>query len=234
MTMRSTLALCAALAGAASSAAAIDEVPGSLDQLKELRLFKQLPKVESLHAGALKGRDQYRQLVTPENYQKLGLPGADDAVNAQLGTPVRDYLVRLDRLSRYKSGDDVEALLTDTQIVQYPLVVGNDARAMVSMSLAKGDWQLISVGESQRTARLFREVRKAAKGVPRAEGDQFSVRIPALLLEFAGSRDAQNGLLLTPLQDDDHWGLKAGVAEPAGKVFARLAPSARTHDGLPR
>ena len=234
MRMRSTLALWAVLAGAASSSAAADEAPGSLDQLKELRLFKQLPRVESLHAGALKGRDRYRQLVTAENYGKLGLPTAADAANAQLGTPVRDYLVRLDRLAGYKAGADVDALLTDTHIVHYPLVVGADPRAMVSMSLAKGDWQLVSVGEAQRSARLFGEVRKAAKGVPRAEGDQFSVRIPALLLEFAGSRDAQNALLLTPLQDNERWGLKAGVAEPAGKVFARLAPAAKAHDGLPR
>jgi hypothetical protein len=233
MTMRSTVPLWAALVGAASLATA-DEAPGSLDQLKELRLFKELPRVESLHSGALKGRDRYQQLVTAENYAKLGLPAAADAGSAQLGTPVRDYLVRLDRLAGYKESGGVDALLTDTQIVHYPLVVGGDPRAMVSMSLSKAEWQLVSVGEPRRAARLFGEVRKAAKGVARAEGEQFSVRIPALLLEFTGSRDAQNALLLTPLQDNARLGLKAGVAEPAARVFARLVPAARAHDGLPR
>jgi len=34
--------------------------------------------------------------------------------------------------------------------------------------------------------------------------------------------------------DDAPASLKAGVAEPAVQVFARLVPLAKAHDGLPR
>lgn len=146
---------------------------------------------------------------------------------------MRDYLVRQDRLAAYRPSDDPGTLLTDTQIVQYPLVVENATRAMVSMVFAGGQWKLLSVGDASRSRRLVGAVRESARSLQRSESDHFSGRVPALNLEFAGMRDAQNVVLLTPLEDDARWGLKAGIAEPAAKVFARLAPSAKSHDRLP-
>jgi hypothetical protein len=137
-------------------------------------------------------------------------------------------------LEPYTPGERPDVLLTDTRIVHYPLQTGTEARATVSMALSDGQWRMLSVGNAERTTAFFRAVRTSARVLKQGEGEPFAVRVPALNVEFVETRDAQNGLLLTPIADDPRWHLKAGVAEPAAVVFSRLVASAKSHDGLPR
>ncbi len=86
MTGRAAIVL-VVVGAAAALGASPDEAPGSLSQLKALPAFKNVPKLEALHAEALKGLGQYRLLVTQENVDQLGLRTTAEADKAELGTP---------------------------------------------------------------------------------------------------------------------------------------------------
>jgi hypothetical protein len=201
--------------------------------LKANPIFKTLPNLAELHATAVQGLEKYRHLVNQDNFRSFGLQNAAEVKTAGLGAPVRDYLVRLDALKAYVPGSNPAALLTDTHIVHYPLVAGGRNNASVTMGFDRGQWRLISVGDTQRTAKLHSAISRSVLSQKQTSENHFTVRIPALNLEFAACWDAKGVLLLTPIIDSAEWGLKEGITEPAATVFGRLVSVAKSHDGLP-
>jgi hypothetical protein len=222
--------VCAGIAAAVGAAPALQGAAAvSLENPK----FTDVAKLQDLSAAAGKGLTQYRGLVDAESYKDLGLPDVASAAKAGLGTPKRDFIIRLDALKAYKPGADIEALLSDTKIVHYPVVVAGKPVSSISLVSQKGNWELISVGDAQRTNLRKAAVDNSVKRFAKAEEDHFIVRVPALNLEFTAFRDRADALQLASLSDNPMAGLTAGEAESADKVLARLLPLALAHDGQP-
>ncbi len=221
----------AAIACAGLAAVAMSAAPAALS-LENPR-FLDVAKLPDLSAAAGKGLAQFRNLADAESYKDLGLPDLASAAKAGLGTPKRDFIIRLDQLKAYKPGADIEGLLIDTKIVHYPVMVGGKAISSISLANQKGKWNLISVGDAQRTALRKAAIDNSVKRFAKAEEDHFIVRIPALNLEFTAFRDRADALQLASVSDNPMAGLTAGEAEPAAKVLARLLPLALADDGLP-
>lgn len=196
--------------------------------------FLDVGKLPDLDVAAGKGLSQYQALAADgETFRDLGLADAASAKKAVLGKPKRDFIIRLDALKAFKAGADVEALLVDTKIVHYPLVVGGKAVSSLSLHSEKGAWTMISAGDAERTNLRKRSIDNSIKRFAKAEEDHFIVRVPALNMEFTAFRDRADALQLASVSDNPMAGLTAGEAEPAAKVLARLVPMALADDGLP-
>lgn len=227
-----TALACLGLAAALGAAPAMQAGKGAAVALENPR-FLQLAKLPDLAQAAGKGLEQFRSLVDSESYRDLGLADAASAAKAGLGAPKRDFLIRLDALQAFKEGGDVEALLVDTRIVHYPIVLEGKAVSSISMVALEGKWETVSIGDVQRTSLRRRAIDNSVKRFAKAEEDHFVVRIPALNMEFTAFRDRSDALQLASLSDNPKAGLIAGEAEPAAKVIPRLVPLALADDGLP-
>ncbi len=225
-------AVCLAASGFAGALNAASLGKGTAMTLENPR-FLELAKLPDLTQAAGKGLEQFRSLADAESFRDLGLSDVASAAKAGLGTPKRDFIIRLDALQAFKAGGDIEALLVDTRIVHYPIVVDGKAISSISMVSQEGKWETVSVGDAQRTSLRRRAIDNSVKRFAKAEEDHFIVRIPALNMEFTAFRDRSDALQLASVSDNPKAGLIAGEAEPAAKVIPRLLPLALADDGMP-
>jgi hypothetical protein len=231
-----TVLACVGLAAALGAAPIAQVGKGallSLEKTLENPRFLDLSKLPDLTQAAGKGLDQFRSLVDAESFQDMGLADAASAAKAGLGTPKRDFLIRLDALQGFKAGGDIEALLVDTKIIHYPIVIDGKAVSSISMVSLEGKWETVSIGDVQRTSLRRKAIDNSVKRFAKAEEDHFIVRIPALNMEFTAFRDRSDALQLASVSDNPMAGLIAGEAEPAAKVIPRLLPLALADDGMP-
>jgi hypothetical protein len=234
ITFQATAAFQAPAIVPSALAASVTAVPAaapaaSLDDPR----FLDVARLPALNESAVKGLSQFRDLAGEGEYKDFGLPDAASAAKAGLGTPKRDFLIRLDALKAFKPGKDIQTLLVDTRIVHYPVVVDGKPAGSLSFVEEKGAWNLVSMGDVQRTALRKRAIDASVKRFARAESEHFIVRVPALNLEFTAFRDRNDELQLASVADNPIAGLTAGEAEPAEKVIARIQPLALEDDGLP-
>lgn len=220
------------LAAALGAAPSIQPAKGAAMTLENPR-FLDLAKLPDLTRAAGKGLSQFRNLADAESFKDLGLDNAASAAKAGLGAPKRDFIIRLDALQSFKAGGDIEALLVDTKIVHYPIVIDGRAISSISMVSLEGKWETISVGDVERTSLRRRAIDNSVKRFAKAEEEHFIVRIPALNMEFTAFRDRSDALQLASLSDNPMAGLTAGEAESAAKVIPRLLPLALADDGMP-
>lgn len=188
--------------------------------------------VEPRAAEATRALQDLPQLVNTQNHRQIGFESVDEARSGKLGEPMSVFMIRLDDLRRYR-GEEPGRLLVDTQRFVYPVEVAGQARTTVEVRAVDGRWETARIGGAQKA----RALDKSRKSVMRVSGalssDFFEVRIPALSLFFLGHQNAE-GLQLTPLADDASLGLRAGEAQSASKLLARLVPVAlATPDDLP-
>lgn len=172
-------------------------------------------------------------LAAKQNYRQMGFESADDASRMTLGTPMRVYMVPLDRLRNYAAGTDPDTLLMDTRHFLYPVRVDNQTRSSLTMAELRGEWKAVSFG-SPTMIRSICDARMTSVGVSgMATVEHFLVEIPALNSYFLGHR--QSGVLkLAPIADDARLNFKSGIPQPAAQVFMALVPLAKAHDSLPR
>ncbi|MBI4995958.1 MAG: hypothetical protein HZC22_03485 [Rhodocyclales bacterium] len=185
--------------------------------------------IATSHPVARDALTQLPPLVNEETYRQLGFDSPDEVKQAQLGAPIHVFMVRLDQLKAYGSRDKPDALLSETNEVLYPVEVSGRIRTGLRMRMVDGAWRLSSFGASAKTQALGAASKRAFALSKVTAGDQVAVDIPALQLHFMGYHDARGNLMLLPAADDTRFKLKAGTAEPAQRVFARLAPFAKRY-----
>lgn len=176
----------------------------------------------------------FKTLLTDQkNYRQMGFESAEEAARMTLGVPMQVYMVPLDRLRNYAGGTPPESLLMDTRHILYPVRVDNQTRSSLMLAEAQGSWKAVSFG-SPTLIRKICEARMISVGVTgMATVEHFVVEIPALNLHFIGIRQG-GALKLAPIVDDARLDFRAGISQPAERVFTALVPYAKAHDGLPR
>ena len=181
---------------------------------------------------ATRSLDTLKQLASGASYKSLGFNSADEAKSAVLGDPTLSYYVRLDRLREYQAGADPNALLAGGgEKIVYPVLIGQDVRSSVILEKSGGAWKAASFGGAAFSKLFFGA--RAAKQPGAPGGSYFVVSVPALALNFLGSK-AGGTFTLESLADDRASGVRAGTVRPAGEVFTSLVPVARAYNGLPR
>jgi hypothetical protein len=166
-----------------------------------------------------------QQLTNAQTYKALGFKSIDEVKRTTLGTPLRVYMVRLDKLKEYVASRDPKELLDDTNSVRYPVFVGEEVRSGVVVREVGTQWQVESVGRPALTKALVSAAKSEGRSAG-AGGTQFAVTIPALNLFFIGHL-ANEKLELTSTADDPQFNIKAGQTLPAAEAFEQLVPYAK-------
>ena len=200
-----------------------------LTQIIAQELKAPFTEVQPVALNALK---TFTKLITVSNYKEMGFDNLADLKVAKLGTPIEDYMVPLDKLANYKTSVSPADILTKTNKINYPVLVNDQAKSSITISMTNGKWGPVAFGGS-KMIKLISEGLQKTKQSGVAATSCFTVRIPALNLYFIGYKSSDN-LVLVPLFDDVSLGLKFGESINADKVFSLISPIAKNHDGNPR
>lgn len=190
-------------------------------------------RIKETQPVAQKAMETFGQLVSKENYRQMGFESPDEVQSATLGKPIKDFMVRLDELKKYEPGSKADVLLTETNIIIYPVLVKDKVRSSIIISKTDGSWQAVSFGGPAYIQSVSSTVLASSKATGLDYSSYFIVRIPSLNLFFIGFR-SENVLMLVPLMDDARLKFKAGVSMKAEQVFSTVLPEAKAHDGMPR
>lgn len=178
--------------------------------------------------AALAGLGDFKDLARG-NPSKYGFPSANDAANAVLGgNPIVSFLVPVDRLRNYSANIDAITMLTGGDKVIYPVMLVRDVRSSMIVDKLPEGWKAVAFGGGQLIQRITQERDK----VP-AQNTTMLVEVAAPPALFFGEVRGYQ-FFLTPLIDQPNFRLRAGVSEPAARIFSRLAPAAKAYNGLPQ
>lgn len=174
-----------------------------------------------------------QRLTTEQTYKRLGFRSPDEAKSATLGTPLRVFMVRLDKLREYATNRDPTDLLEDTNKVRYSVNVGGEVRSSVVVHEVNGQWQIEAVGRPELTKALATATNKYTEAGATYGEPQFYVTIPALSLFLLGHLRGTE-LALTSATDDERFNLVAGRTVSAKDLLELLVPYARRLETGPR
>lgn len=181
--------------------------------------------------AADEGLAELPDLVTSDTAKGLGFTSKSEASTATVDKdfPLKAYTVELDALRKYKRGQDAEKLLTDRNIIIYPIKVGEKVRSSMTISqLQDGTWDVTGWGAPGLIGELTDLKIPALK-----DKDTFIVVwIPELNLYFLGDRQHDRKLMLTSINSRPGLKLEKHVRKPASDVFlqlSKLSPSVRSH-----
>jgi hypothetical protein len=182
------------------------------------------PPAEAAQGAAKQGLATLPALVTPQNFRGLGFESPDEARRAQLGSPLPIYSVDLESLRRYTPSMRAEDVIANAQRSLFPVMVdGRVATAIIVTGRTDG-WRATDFGN----AALAR-----ATTAQRRSPEDVIVQIPAAKLVFIG-RGSGARMTLTPIMDDDRFGLKSGEALPASRVLLQVQRGMADYNGLPQ
>jgi hypothetical protein len=155
----------------------------------------------------------------------LGVHDQTDALNTEVGAPLRMLFIDAGSLRAYGGGPP-DALLREVPLVTRLVRVQGQARSLLVQSNASGDWQTVRMGDALRAAAIDQIGNALISQQGVAASDLFLVRIPALGLDFVGYQTGS--LRLVPLFDSPQWGLQAGQSADGAAVLASLVGPAQT------
>lgn len=171
---------------------------------------------QEVRMAAEAGLPHFLSLVPPDARSDYGFTKNDILAQAYLGEPFNLYTIKPSALLAYQAGDAVPALLTQTNIWYFPVMIQNEVRALLEVSQQDGKWQAVGFGY----VNLARQLQGVIQQWPRAKGFH-----PILIAVFQAKEhlimvpeeNANNLISLTPSKP----GL---MMESAGNVLERLKP----------
>ena len=188
--------------------------------MAQLSTSGQTEEPPGVRAAAVQSLQTYRRLALSS---KFGAPGA--AAQAELGSPIYDYMIGLDALAKWK-GDDFSSLLHPTGRVIYPITSNGEPQSSVTLSKKDEGWHAVEFG-SFNEAKARSEAQEAIAGSgPGGQPAKFQVRVSALNVSFLASQLAGK-TMLTAMGSQPRLGIEAGKTEPAMQVMLRLQHFAR-------
>lgn len=174
----------------------------------------------------------FQEMVTDENYSRLGFKTPAEVKLISLGVPIQQYIVRLDHLIEYKEGSNPDSLLIDTHIYHFPVLVNDEVRSSIEILWKDKKYEAISYGSPKYIQAITGERTNQTKRTSFQDSDFILVIIPSLRLHFLGYYNNEQ-LILIPVFNYPQLDLLQGSEIQANKLFLMLAPIAQKHDGLP-
>lgn len=184
----------------------------------------QVQAMGSIDEAAAAGLKTMRALAEGGDSGSLGVRSPKDFDGATIGEKLDVFMIRLDALKAAPvDAPSAEKLLTSTTESVVPVLIGGQVRSSITITRGTGGFEASAFGEA--------DLQGLGESRPPGQG-AFLVQVPALGLQFLGSREAGK-LMLTPMVSDPRLRLETGKAAPADDVVRQLVPLARSHDGLP-
>jgi|WetSurMetagenome_2_1015567.scaffolds.fasta_scaffold206045_2 hypothetical protein len=154
--------------------------------------------------------------IAPQERSSYGFTRDDDLTRAYLGNPFNLSTITPQALSNYQPGDAVQTVLSKTKQWYFPVMIGQDLRAVLVVDQVDGNWQAVSLGYAP-LAKLLQKVRQK---YPDSQGYH-----PILIAVF----QAREYLLLVPEENTNNLislsPKNSDLAEErAGNLLERLKP----------
>jgi len=176
--------------------------------------------------AAEKGLPDFLSAIPREDLEHYGFKSEEELRVATLGEPYRVYTIVPKRLASYKEGTKLSALIAETNSWYFPVIVEDEARTILTVSLLEGRWQAVDIGGlalprqlqmlSARLPTILRE-----KGISGGYSTKF-VRVFQLYANFLAV-DSDKGEFLVPLLlDPDSLGVQNYVPYTPGEVIPQL------------
>ncbi|MEI7664101.1 MAG: hypothetical protein WCK34_17980 [Bacteroidota bacterium] len=175
----------------------------------------------------------FRKLVNQANFQKMGFRSLAEVKDASLGQPLSFYRIQLDELKNFKPGGDPAMLVHFGDRVFYPIMVNNEIKSSMQMDKSADKWEVSSYGGANRMKLFSDAIARLSANRANAGMEYQVVAIQSMNLYFIGMQK-DNKLYLTPVLDDETYGLKAGETVAADALLPRLAEMAAQLKDVPR
>ena len=158
--------------------------------------------------------------------ERRGFHSIGEAQGTTLAAWLPVFMVGLDDLGAYQTGQDPRTLLLDPREVMYPITVNGEVRSSVFLrQRADGFWEIVRFGGGNVAAVVDagRQVLSTNRGI--AQTEVSLIVIPTLAARLLG-HDENGSLMLTPVYDVPGTAFHAGETHSASDVFAVLQPLA--------
>ena len=172
----------------------------------------------------------YSKLMTIETLRDMGFKSADQVKSLKSGQQFKKYMIELDAVRKFKSGDNVDLMIKELPSIEVSLM--DDAgkiQTSVEFIKNKDKWESAGFGLSSEFVLL-----KNAQAFINADTLKSGrlIRIPALHSAFVAI-SSPAGVNFIVLEDNESMGLKKGSILPASEVILKLVKSANEYNGLP-
>ncbi len=178
-------------------------------------LAQQVPPAE-VQQAAEQGLGPLLSQVPAPAAEDYGFAPGDAATPVTLGAPFRVHTVSPAALAAFQNGQAVDALLAPTSQWYYPVLAGDQVRAMLVVDRLEGRWQAVSLGYAKLAAELGAVTRqwKAAQGFHPVLAICYQARQHLFTVPEKGVRNLTRIVVPTPTPD--------GSAAAAAATYAVL------------
>jgi len=170
-------------------------------------------------------------VINKDNFSKFGFKTLDEAKTARLGDPYQEAMIGLKDLKEYQPNTRMDALLTDTKTLWFPVLVDSVARTKMEVVSKDGKW---ITGEFGGT-RSALEIVRAGRALPQllesrniqSPYDVRLVKIPVLYAVFLYVRSSMGEFIIPAMVQPERFGLQSANIYTVDEVFPGLADEAR-------
>jgi len=169
-------------------------------------------------------------LVDSQHVGQFGLASVAELNSLKPGRQFINYMIGLDDLRNYKTGDDVSKLIKEYPSIEVALV--NDAgkiRTSIEFVQRDGKWEASGYGSTSEFILLSYSQTTVGENIV---NNGNLVRIPSLGVSFLSVR-SRTGTDFISLQDNEQLKLGRGQRMSASEAISKLVPFARKHNGQP-
>ena len=141
-------------------------------------------------SAAKSGLRPFLEKIPAQDLRSYGFEPGAPLDTAYVGIPYRLYELTPSALARFKPGEPVSSVICPTGMWYFPVMIGNEAKAILIVDTLDGSWQAVSLGQ----APLARELNAIIRQWPRERGYD-----PLLIVNFQSKTH-----LFTVPQKSDH------------------------------
>jgi hypothetical protein len=176
--------------------------------------------------AAEEGLAHFLTTVPAQELARMGLETAEDVRAATLGAPYEQFTITSGALSAYGSGVSLSSLLTSTGAWLFPVMVGGEARTMLTVSKVNGQWEGGDIGGTHLPAALQAAEANlpallAQEGVTAAYRARF-VRVFQVYADFLAVEAGDAEYLLPLMPDPSQFNLAADTLAAPDRVLGQL------------
>ncbi len=103
------------------------------------------PEVQQV---AEEGLTHFLTVIPPAQLALMGLQTSDDIKSARLGSPYEEVTILPAALASYQAAQPLTDVVTHLDTWLYPVMVGAEARAIVTVAIVQGRWQAGAFGQA--------------------------------------------------------------------------------------
>jgi hypothetical protein len=123
--------------------------------------------------AANEGLGPFLQAIPADNSEVYGFPASGNLEQATLAQPYRVMTILPEALFGLTATDDIRSAVTATDMWLFPIVQGNQPRAILTVDNMNGEWRAVSIG----SAAIARELNQIGQSWPDGRFERSLIRV---------------------------------------------------------